>query len=68
MRKSAPCWNRLAIDSSWERFPPVRRLSIEKHRTEYATPYRTSRDVVAHLSDGEQAAVLHDTASRLYRI
>ena len=41
---------------------------IEKLWTDYGTLYRTFRDAIAHLSEGEQAAILHDTASRLYRI
>lgn len=41
---------------------------IEKLWTDYGTLYRTFRGAIAHLTDGEQAAILHDTASRLYRI
>ena len=41
---------------------------IEKLWTDYGTLYRTFRNAIAHLSDAEQAAILHDTASRLYRI
>ena len=41
---------------------------IEKLWTDYGTLFRTFRNAIAHLSDGEQAAILHDTASRLYRI
>jgi predicted TIM-barrel fold metal-dependent hydrolase len=41
---------------------------IEKLWTDYGTLYRTFRSAIGHLSDGEQAAILHDTASRLYRI
>ena len=41
---------------------------IEKLWTDYGTLYRTFRNAIAHLADGEQAAILHDTASRLYRI
>jgi len=43
-------------------------LPIEKLWTDYGTLYRTFRNAIAHLSDAEQAAILHDTASRLYRI
>ena len=41
---------------------------IEKLWIDYGTLYETFRNAVAHLSDGEQAAILHDTAARLYRI
>ena len=41
---------------------------IEKLWTDYATLYRTFRTAIAGLSDREQAAILHDTAARLYRI
>jgi len=41
---------------------------IEKLWTDYGTLYRTFRDAIDHLSEAEQAAILHDTASRLYRI
>ena len=41
---------------------------IEKLWTDYGTLYRTFRNAIAHLGDAEQAAILHDTASRLYRI
>jgi predicted TIM-barrel fold metal-dependent hydrolase len=41
---------------------------IEKLWTDYATLYRTFRKAVAGLGDREQAAILHDTAARLYRI
>ena len=41
---------------------------IEKLWTDYGTLYRTFRNAIAHLGDAEQAAVLHDTAARLYRI
>jgi predicted TIM-barrel fold metal-dependent hydrolase len=41
---------------------------IEKLWTDYGTLYRTFRNAIAHLSDAEQAAILHDTAARLYRI
>ena len=41
---------------------------IEKLWTDYGTLYRTFRGAIAHLSDAKQAAILHDTASRLYRI
>ena len=41
---------------------------IEKLWTDYETLYRTFRNAIAHLSEREQAAILHDTAARLYRI
>jgi predicted TIM-barrel fold metal-dependent hydrolase len=41
---------------------------IEKLWTGYTTLYRTFRKSIAHLGEGEQAAILHDTAARLYRI
>ena len=41
---------------------------IEKLWTDYGTLYRTFREAIAHLSEDEQAAILHDTAARLYRI
>jgi predicted TIM-barrel fold metal-dependent hydrolase len=41
---------------------------IEKLWTDYATLYRIFRSAIAHLSDVEQAAILHDTAARLYRL
>lgn len=41
---------------------------IEKLWTDYGTLYRTFREAIAYLSEDEQAAILHDTASRLYRI
>jgi predicted TIM-barrel fold metal-dependent hydrolase len=41
---------------------------IEKLWTDYATLFRTFRGAIAHLTEGEQAAILHGTASRLYRI
>jgi len=41
---------------------------IEKLWTDYSTLYRTFRDAIAHLDDGQQRAILHDTAARLYRI
>jgi predicted TIM-barrel fold metal-dependent hydrolase len=41
---------------------------IEKLWTDYATLYRIFRNAIAHLGDAEQAAILHDTAARLYRI
>ena len=41
---------------------------IEKLWTDYGTLYKTFRNAIAHLSEGEQAAILHDTAARLYRI
>ena len=41
---------------------------IEKLWTDYGALYRTFRGAIAHLSDAEQAAILHDTAARLYRI
>jgi predicted TIM-barrel fold metal-dependent hydrolase len=41
---------------------------IEKLWTDYTTLYRTFRKAIAELGDREQAAILHDTAARLYRI
>jgi predicted TIM-barrel fold metal-dependent hydrolase len=41
---------------------------IEKLWTDYSTLYRTFRNAIAHLGEAEQAAILHDTAARLYRI
>jgi predicted TIM-barrel fold metal-dependent hydrolase len=41
---------------------------IEKLWTDYSTLYRTFRNAIAHLDESEQAAILHDTAARLYRI
>jgi predicted TIM-barrel fold metal-dependent hydrolase len=41
---------------------------IEKLWIDYATLYLTFRKAIASLSDSEQAAILHDTAARLYRI
>ena len=41
---------------------------IEKPWTDYATLYRTFRKAIAHLSESEQVAILHDTAARLYRM
>jgi predicted TIM-barrel fold metal-dependent hydrolase len=40
---------------------------IEKLWTDYGTLYRTFRSAIGHLGEAEQAAILHDTASRLYR-
>jgi predicted TIM-barrel fold metal-dependent hydrolase len=41
---------------------------IEKLWTDHATLYQTFRNAIAHLSESEQAAILHDTAARLYRL
>jgi predicted TIM-barrel fold metal-dependent hydrolase len=41
---------------------------IEKLWTDYATLYWTFRKAIASLGECEQAAILHDTAARLYRI
>jgi predicted TIM-barrel fold metal-dependent hydrolase len=41
---------------------------IEKLWTDYAGLYRTFREAIAHLDDGQQRAILHDTSARLYRI
>ena len=41
---------------------------IEKLWTDYETLHRTFRRAIAHLSESEQAAILHDTAARLYRL
>jgi predicted TIM-barrel fold metal-dependent hydrolase len=41
---------------------------IEKLWTDYGTLYATFRNAIVHLGDSEQAAILHDTAARLYRL
>jgi predicted TIM-barrel fold metal-dependent hydrolase len=41
---------------------------IEKLWTDYGTLYRSFRGAIAHLGESEQAAILHDTAARLYRL
>ena len=41
---------------------------IEKLWTDYRTLYGTFRRAIAQFSEREQAAILHDTAARLYRI
>ncbi len=41
---------------------------IEKLWTYYATLYWTFRSAIAHLSESEQTVILHNNASRLYRI
>jgi predicted TIM-barrel fold metal-dependent hydrolase len=41
---------------------------IEKLWTDYRTLYQTFRNAIAHLSESEQTAILHDTAARLYRL
>ncbi len=41
---------------------------IEKLWTDYDTLYWTFREAIADLDDGQQRAILHDTAARLYRI
>jgi predicted TIM-barrel fold metal-dependent hydrolase len=41
---------------------------IEKLWTDYRTLYRTFREAIDHLGEGDQRAILHDTAARLYRI
>jgi predicted TIM-barrel fold metal-dependent hydrolase len=41
---------------------------IEKLWTDYDTLYRTFRSAIADLAELEQAAILHDTATRLYRL
>jgi predicted TIM-barrel fold metal-dependent hydrolase len=41
---------------------------IEKLRTDYKTLYRTFQNAIAHLNESEQAAILHGTAARLYRL
>jgi predicted TIM-barrel fold metal-dependent hydrolase len=41
---------------------------IEKLWIDYDTLYRTFRSTIAHLDESEQAAILHDTAARLYRL
>lgn len=39
---------------------------IEKLWTDYRSLYSTFRACIAHLSEGEPAAILHDTAARVY--
>jgi predicted TIM-barrel fold metal-dependent hydrolase len=41
---------------------------IEKLWTDYDRLYRSFRSTIAHLGESEQAAILHDTAARLYRL
>jgi predicted TIM-barrel fold metal-dependent hydrolase len=41
---------------------------IEKLWTDYGTLYRTFRNAIAGLGESAQAAILHDTAARLYRL
>ena len=41
---------------------------IEKLWTDYKSLYQTFRNAIGHLGDSEQAAILHDTAARLYRL
>jgi predicted TIM-barrel fold metal-dependent hydrolase len=41
---------------------------IEKLWTDYKKLYQTFRSAIAYLGEREQAAILHDTASRLYRL
>jgi predicted TIM-barrel fold metal-dependent hydrolase len=41
---------------------------IEKLWTDYKSLYQAFRNAIAHLGESEQAAILHDTAARLYRI
>ena len=41
---------------------------IEKLWTDYGTLYKTFRNAIAQLGETEQAAILHDTAARLYRL
>jgi predicted TIM-barrel fold metal-dependent hydrolase len=41
---------------------------IEKLWTDYKTLYQTFRNAIGGFTDREQAAILHDTAARLYRI
>ena len=41
---------------------------IEKLWTDYGTLYTTFRDAIAYLNESEQAAILHDTATRLYHL
>ena len=41
---------------------------IEQLWTDYDTLYRTFRSAIVHLDEREQAAILHDTAARLYRL
>jgi predicted TIM-barrel fold metal-dependent hydrolase len=41
---------------------------IEKLWTDYTTLYQTFRNAIADLGESEQAAILYDTAARLYRL
>jgi predicted TIM-barrel fold metal-dependent hydrolase len=41
---------------------------IKKLWTDYRTLYQAFRNAIAHLGESEQAAILHDTAARLYRL
>jgi len=41
---------------------------IEKLWTDYGTLYQTFRNAIADLGENAQAAILHDTAARLYRL
>ena len=41
---------------------------IEKLWTDYKSLHRAFRDAIADLGEREQAAILHDTAARLYRL
>ena len=41
---------------------------IEKLWTDYKSLYQTFRNAIRHLGESEQAAILHDTAARLYRL
>jgi predicted TIM-barrel fold metal-dependent hydrolase len=40
----------------------------QKLWTDYKSLYRTFRNAIAHLGESEQAAILHGTAARLYRL
>jgi hypothetical protein len=52
-RGSLPVWQQFSDPRLW---------------TDYQTLYRTFRHAIADFTDREQAAILHDTAARLYRI
>ena len=41
---------------------------IEKLWTDYATLFEAHRQAAGGLSEGEQQAIFHDTASRVYRL
>jgi predicted TIM-barrel fold metal-dependent hydrolase len=47
---------------------PGSNFPIEKLWTDYRALYTTFRNAIAYLGESEQAAILHDTAARLYRV